>query len=218
MSEVPEAKFQVLGIISPPTSIILDPYPQGVYRIISLHRPPPATVVDLCCGKARWTYWIERIGGYKVVLCDKRRRSRAHVQCDLRFPPFRDGVFDVVMADLPYPFYKGKAYGPPCKSVKEYSNLLLSVGHTSHQLLRDDGILVVKTSDFWKSNVMIPGLWIVHEVLRGLFKAVDVAVLFLKTLIYSPGQYRRALRCHNYLVVYRKRREVGHLYSSTTNS
>jgi len=189
----------------PPTSVLLDPHPQGVYRVISLHAPPMGTIVDLCCGEARWTHHLERAGGYRVVRCDVRRGSRAHVLCDLRAPPFRRGVFDVVMADLPYPFYRGKSYRVRLKSVDEYVGLLDDVGETANKLLRPRGVLAVKTYDFWRSDEMTPGLWAVHDSLSWQgFVAVDVVVLFLKSLIYPPGHYRRALRAHEYLAIYRK--------------
>jgi len=185
----------------PVTSFLLDVFPVATYRIVRLHRPPPATVVDLACGPSSWTLWLEKVGGYRVTRCDISPRARLNLRADFRSPPLRDGAFDVVMADLPFPFYRGDRYGG-LESVKDYVSLLRELARTAKSLLRDRGVLLVKTSDFWHSREMVPGMWLVHRVLRKSYVARDIVCLIIKPFLFSPGRFRRALRVHNYVMVY----------------
>jgi len=194
-------------VIPPPTSLLFDVFPIAVYRIVRLHKPPPARIVDMCCGPSSWTLWLEKVGGYEVVKCDITKEARLNIRCDLRHPPFQAHCFDVVMADLPFPFYEGKRYGG-LKTVEEYEDMLKALRGSTLRLLREDGILVVKTSDFWHSREMTPGIWIVHSVLKEMFTALVVVCLLLKPFVFSPGQFKRALRTHNYAMIYRRKKQL----------
>jgi len=190
--------------IPPPTSILMDSFPISVYRVLRLHKPPPARLIDLCCGPSSWTLWIEKVGGYDVCRCDVSREARLNVRADFKSSPFNDNSFDGVMADLPYPFYHGDRYGG-LKTFSEYLSLLEQVGHTGLRLLRSDGVLLLKTADFWNKGEMYSGVWAVYSVLKENFVCKDLAVTVLKPFVFSPGQFQKCLRTHNYLMVFRPR-------------
>jgi len=192
--------------VIPPTSILIDSFPMAVYRVVKLHCRPGGLIIDLCSGPGRWTYIIRMSREYKVVMCDRDAEARIDVLCDLRLPPFREAVTDIVLADLPYPFFKGRAYKVSLKRVEDYAELLRWVRDSSLALLRNGGKLFLKTSEFYESKEMTPGVWLVHNVMKGLLTLIDVIVLFTKPWIYPCGRFRRAIRMHNYLCIYRKGR------------
>jgi len=191
----------------PPTSILIDSYPLAIYRIVRFHSPPPRLIIDLCSGEGRWTYLMRMAGEYQVVMCDKEKGARIHVLCDLRAPPFREEIADVIMADLPYPFFKGKAYKIRLRTVDEYVDLVKGVRASALSLLRSGGKLIMKTSEFYRRSKVVPGIWLIHDVMGSSLDLVDVVVLFTKPWIYLMGNFKRAVRMHNYLVVYQKREE-----------
>jgi len=187
----------------PPTSILFDSYPIAVYRILRHYVPPPARVLDLCCGTALWPKWIQE--EYDVVLCDTAKKSKANILSDLRYPPFRKRSFDAIMADLPFPYYTGNRYSH-LDSLHEYESLLQNVAEAARRLLKAKGKLILKACDFWASE-LTPGPYIVHKVIQRFtsFKAIDVIIFFRRPMIYSPGRFKRALRMHNYVLVYERR-------------
>jgi len=170
---------------------------------VSFYVKPPALGLDPCSGPGGWSYWIRHVGGYELLQCDVEGRERVGVVCDLRHPPFRSGCFDFVLADPPFPFYRGKRYGG-LRSVEEYSDILAGIGRLCARCLRPGGYLFLKTSDFWREGEMFPGIHLVHEALKGVLSCVDVVVAHIKPFRYLPGRFKRSVRIHNYLVVYRK--------------
>ena len=190
---------------APPLSIAFDPYPIAVYRVVSHYVKPPATVVDLCCGEARWTLWLERDARYRVIRCDLSGSARCDVVSDLASPPFRHGVADCVLADLPYPYHRARGYRARVRDLGEYSSLLRAVCRSATWLLRPRGFLALKTADFWESESMYPGIWAVHGAMKDRFDLRDVVVLALKPWIHRMGEFKHSIRMHNYLLVYQRR-------------
>jgi len=110
------------GCNIPITSILVNSYPIALSRVLHYFKPPPARGVDACCGTGIWSYWIRKhMPGYSLVTCDLVRRGKLKpdVLCDLSCMPFKHLAFDFLIADLPFPWKKGKRYGG-LSSIEEF--------------------------------------------------------------------------------------------------
>ena len=136
---------------------------------------------------------------------------------------FEDGSFNSIVYDLPYivaPYAKGKmmirfSYFDSIDELYKVNDDMLE---RSHRLLKENGILIVKTMDTSYGGKQI---WISDYVLRKAaelnFELLDKFILLTKHRIFSPSHAQRFSRkYHSYFFVFRKKIPSEITYKNNT--
>ena len=129
-------------------------------EILRFHVPPPATILDPCCGqKIIYQKLLNKtLDGkdYKFVFGDIKKELGS-IRLDCRKLPFRDEIFDAVVFDPPYLIDDGRrlgdprrdAYGIPNTTQEQIHEFFLYANTEFHRVLKPCGVLIVKCRDHY---------------------------------------------------------------------
>ena len=179
-------------------------------------------ILDLTCGKG---LFYRLVHDRKIIQSDIRRIEKNPNQtilADCRKPPFRNATFDVIVLDPPFQFGRGRKKS---EFTKRYSSLkdvdptkkpqdaLLSLFHEEelYQLLKKDGILIIKMMDFMDNRQYWNHMRL-EEKLRSHFYLDDLIVyLFPQKPILFMSHWKKVVHArknHSFFMIFRKRKAI----------
>jgi hypothetical protein len=183
--------------------------------IVSLYVKECAEILDATYGLGNFWKLID-VSKYRLIRNDLYKDG-LEMKVDFRNLPLSDDSLDVVVLDPPYAQHGtpmkasiAEPYGCDCrgpKSEKEVLEWYRDGAAESNRVLRDGGLLILKTQDSIESGKQV---W-KHAELLNLpgFLCEDLFVLVQKAIPAARWSHQKhARKNHSYFLVHRKKRHT----------
>jgi len=186
-------------------------------KILTFHVPPPATILDPCCGlKIMYQALIYptlfgKNKSYNFVWGDLYPKDKNIVKLDFTRLPFKNGYFDAIVVDPP--FIK-RVKNPQSQLVREVYRSLIDWNtffgwvrrwnHEFYRITKPQAKLIIKCQDHVDSERIIPIDWEISKTLT-LWRLIDrIVYRYCIPTSKTPLRKHHSILLHQWFLIYKK--------------